>query len=578
MESTAMTFRFCCLSFLSFIFSSCTSEKSTPTQTADLVLRNGQIFTMDAARSWTSAIAIKGEEIVYVGADAGTEKFITPQNRVIDLQGKMVLPGFHDSHVHPVSGGIELGQCNLNGSNSTAEVFQKIRDYAAANPDKKWIVGGGWDLPIFPNANPHKNQLDELVPDRPAYLTAADGHSGWVNSRALELAGITKDTPDPTGGRIERNPKTGEPTGTLREMATDLVSKHLPELTVEDYLQGARRGLEMANRFGITSLVEASATDKILEAYSELDRRGELTARVLASIYVDPAKGEAQVDSLIAKRRKYQSKNLRANAVKIFADGVIEAQTAALLEPYLDKPGDRGVANLEPELFNPLVVRLDREGFQVHVHAIGDRGIRYALDAFEHAQRVNGKRDSRHLIAHLELIDPQDIPRFRELGVIADFQPLWAYADEYITKLTEPKLGLQRSRWLYPIASVVKTGAMIAGGSDWSVSSMNPLDAIQVAITRRGIEDGNGRSWIPEELVDLQTMLAAYTVTGAYANFQEQKTGSLEVGKAADLIVLDRNLFETTPQEVHRITVLFALLGGKEVFRHESFKDILTAK
>jgi hypothetical protein len=387
----------------------------------------------------------------------------------------------------------------------------------------------------------------------------------------LEVAGITKDTPDPTGGRIERDPKTGEPSGTLREMATDLVSKHLPELTAEDYLQGARRGLEMANRFGITSLMEASATDKILEAYAELDRRGELTARVLASIYVDPAKGEAQVDSLIAKRQKYQGKNFRANAVKIFADGVIEAQTAALLEPYLDKPGDRGVANLEPELFNPLVARLDHEGFQIHVHAIGDRGIRYALDAFEHAQKVIGNRDSRHLIAHLELIDPQDIPRFQRLGVIADFQPLWAYADEYITKLTEPKLGLQRSRWLYPIASVAKTGAMIVGGSDWSVSSMNPLDAIQVAITRRGLEDENGKAWIPVEIVDLQTMLAAYTITGAYANFQEQKTGSLEVGKTADLIVLDRNLFETAQQDVHRTTVLLTLLGGKEVFRHESF-------
>jgi hypothetical protein len=562
-----------CLFFASLIFLSCSSQKSTTPQSAELVLRNGEIFTMDAARSWASAIAISGGTIVYVGADAGAEKWIGPQTRVIDLQSKMALPGFHDSHVHPVSGGIELGQCNLNGSTSAAEVFQRIRGYAAANPDKKWIVGGGWDLPIFPNANPHKKQLDELVPDRPAYLSAADGHSAWVNSRALEIAGITKDTAEPAEGRIERDSKTGEPSGTLRELAADLVSKHLPELTTEDYLQGARRGLEMANRFGITSLQEASATDKILEAYAELDRRGELTARVVAAMYVDPAKGEAQVDTLIVKRRRYQSKNLRADAIKIFADGVIESQTAALLEPYLDKPGYRGIANLEPELFNPLVARLDREGFQVHVHAIGDRGIRYALDAFEHAQKANGKRDSRHLIAHLELIDPQDIPRFQQLGVIANFQSLWAYADEYIVKLTEPKLGPERSRWLYPIASVVKTGALIVGGSDWSVSSMNPLDAMQVAITRRGLEDGNGKAWISDEIVDLQTMLAAYTIAGAYANFQEQKTGSLEVGKAADLIVLDRNLFEGAPQNVHRATVLLTMLDGKEIFRHERFKE-----
>jgi predicted amidohydrolase YtcJ len=532
---------------------------------------------MDAARSWVSSIAIRGGEIVYSGTDAGAEEFIGSQTHRIDLQGKMVLPGFHDSHVHPVSGGIELGQCNLNGAISEEEVFHKISDYATANPDKKWIVGGGWDLPIFPNANPHKKQLDELVADRPVYLTGADGHSAWVNSRALESAGITKDTPDPTGGRIERDPKTGEPTGTLRELATDLVSKHLPQLTAADYLQGARRGLQMANEFGITSFTEASASDKILEAYAELDRRGELTVRVLAAMYVDPAKGEAQVDTLVAKRQRYQSKNLRANTVKIFADGVIEAQTAALLEPYLDKPGDRGPANFEPEVLKPLVARLDREGFQVHVHAIGDRAIRNALDAFEHAQKLNGKRDSRHVIAHLELIDPEDIPRFRELGVIADFQPLWAYADEYITKLTEPKLGPQRSRWLYPIASVFKTGAVVVGGSDWSVSSMNPLEAMQVAITRRGLEDGIGKPWIPEELVHLPMMLAAYTIAGAYASFQEQKTGALEVGKAADLIILDRNIFECAPQDVQRAVVLLALLGGKEVFRHESFREKTTS-
>jgi len=559
------------LLLVGLIFSGCNSQKTATQQIADVVLEHGEIYTQNATRAWASAIAIRGEAIVYVGDDAGAEKFIGSQTRVIDLKGRMVLPGFHDSHVHPVSGGIELGQCNLNGSRSATEVFQKVRDYAAMNPNKKWIVGGGWDLPIFPDANPHKSQLDELVPDRPAYLTAADGHSTWVNSRALEIAGINKDTPDPVGGRIERDPQTGEPSGTLRELAADLVSKHLPELTSEDYLLGARRGLEMANRFGITSLLEASATDKILDAYAELDRRGELSARVLASIYVDPTKGEAQVEDLIAKRQRYQGKNLRATAVKIFADGVIESHTAALLAPYLDRPDSRGIANLEPEQFNPLVARLDREGFQIHVHAIGDRGIRSTLDAFEHAQKVNGRRDARHLIAHLELIDLGDIPRFRQLGVIADFQALWAYADEYILKLTEPKLGLQRSRWLYPIASVAKTGAMIVGGSDWSVSSMNPLEAMQVAITRRDLAVRDGSSWIPEELVDLPLMLAAYTINGGYAGFQEQKTGSLEVGKAADLIVLDQNLFVSAPQDVHRAKVLLTLLNGKEVFRHAEF-------
>jgi len=521
---------------------------------------------------------LQADSIVYVGGDAGAEEWTGPGTRVIDLQGKMVLPGFHDSHVHPVSGGIELGQCNLNGAASASEVFQRIRAYAAANPGRTWISGGGWDLPVFPDANPRRQQLDELVPDRPAYLTAADGHSAWVNSRALAAAGVTKDTADPPNGRIERDPKTGEPTGTLRESAAELVSKRLPALAAADYLEGARRGLQLANQFGITSLMEASATDEILDAYAELDRRGELTARVVVAMYVSPSKGEAQVEALVAKRRRYQGRHLRATAAKIFADGVIESQTAALLEPYLDRPGYRGNANLEPEQFNPLVAALDREGFQVHIHAIGDRGIRYALDAFAFAQQKNGRRDARPLIAHLELIDPQDIPRFQQLGVVAVFQALWAFPDEYITELTEPKLGPQRSRWLYPIASVANTGAVISGGSDWSVSSMNPLEAMQVAVTRRGVDAGEGKPWIPQEQVDLKTMIEAYTIAGAYANFQEEKTGSLEVGKAADLIVLDRNLFASRPQDIHRATVLWTLLEGKEVFRHASFKDSPTSK
>jgi predicted amidohydrolase YtcJ len=257
----------------------------------------------------------------------------------------------------------------------------------------------------------------------------------------------------------------------------------------------------------------------------------------------------------------------RATAAKIFADGVMESGTAALLEPYLNRPGYRGIPNLEPKLFNRLAVVLDRAGFQIHVHAIGDYAIRMSLDALENAGRINGRRDARHHIAHLELINPQDVPRFRQLRVVANFQMLWAYADPYITKLTEPALGPERSRWLYPVGSVVKSGAIIVGGSDWSVTSMNPLEAIQVAVTRRGLEETAGGGWIPEQIVDLPTMLAAYTINGAYISHQEGITGSIEVGKAADLIVLDRNLFEVPPSGIHKVKVLHTLLAGKEVCR-----------
>lgn len=546
-------------------------SQKLPAKTADMVFLNAAAYTMNASRAWAEAVAIKQGRIVYVGADNGARIFIGPRTRVVDLRGKMLLPGFHDSHVHIVMGGIELGECVLSDLTTEQQILEAVRRYAEQNPQAKWIRGSGWQLPVFANANPHKSLLDKTVPDRPVLLVAADGHSAWANSRALEIAKVTKNTPDPKPGRIERDAETGEPTGTLREDAIELVSKHLPEYTMEDYVKGLRRGLEMANRYGITSFQDANCDESQLKAYAELDRRGELTARVVAALSVNPSNGISQVPRLTELRKKYHGRRLRATATKIFADGVIEARTAALLEPYLETNGDRGKANVEPEQFNPLVAALDREGFQVHVHAIGDRAIRNALDAFEFARSKNGSRDSRHHIAHLELFSPRDIPRFRQLGVIANFQPLWAYADTYITKLTLPALGPERSRWLYPIRSLASTGAVVACGSDWTVTSMNPLDAIQVAITRRGLDEGPGSPWIAEEKADLAEMLAGYTINGAYVNFEEKQTGSIEVGKAADLIVLDRNLFEIAPHEIHRAKVLLTLLEGREVYRDRSF-------
>lgn len=544
-----------------------------PAERADLLLTNGAVYTMSAARPWASALAVAKGKILYVGDDRGALRLRSGSTVVADLGGKMVLPAFQDSHIHLVTGGVELGLCNLSSLRTKEEVFEKIKAYAAANPGQAWVTGGGWDLPVFPQANPRKEDLDALVPDRPAALSSADGHSAWVNSRALELAGVTKDTADPAGGRIERDPKTGEPTGTLRESAAGLVEKLVPELDLEDYIKGLRAGLRLANRFGIASIIEASAGEKILDAYAALDRSGELSVRVLASLHVDTGKGIAEVERLVKLRQAYRGARLKSTAAKIFADGVMESHTAALLEPYIDRPGDRGTPLLEPAAFNTLAAALDAADFQIHVHAIGDRAIRMSLDALEAAGRANGFRDMRHHIAHLELIDPADIPRFKRLGVAANFQALWAYADPYITDLTIPILGPGRSRWLYPIGSVARTGAVIAGGSDWSVSSMNPLEAIQVALTRRGPDDPPGDAWIPEEKVDLETMLRAYTTNGAWLSHEEKVRGSLEPGKAADLIVLGRNLFKIPVSEIGRVKVLLTLVDGREVFRDPSFKD-----
>jgi predicted amidohydrolase YtcJ len=558
--------------FLLLSANACRRGRELPA--AELILKNAAVYTLDSTRPWTEAVALAGGKIVFVGQSPEAEKYKDEGTKIIDLEGKLVLPGFQDSHVHLISGGMELALCDLNDLQTKEEVLARVRAYCDENPDKEWVTGGGWALPVFPEANPSKEELDGVVSERPAFLSAADGHSAWVNSRALELAGITEKTADPEDGHIERKPGTNEPSGTLREAAMGIVSRLIPEPTAEEYRNGLRAGMALANRFGITSIIEASADDRILETYAEFDRSGKLSVRVLASIYVDPAKGPAQVDELIRKREANRGRILKATAAKIFADGVIESHTAALLEPYLDRPGDPGKPILEAEEFNRLAVALDKAGFQIHVHAIGDRAVRMTLDAIEAARDENGPRDGRHHIAHLELIDPADIPRFARLGVVANFQALWAYPDTYITQLTEPILGPERSARLYPIGSVVRSGGLFAGGSDWSVSSLNPLDAIQVAVTRRDPQEPDGPAWLPEELVDLPTAVAAYTKNGAYLSFEENDRGSLEPGKAADLVVLDRNIFEVPAQEIHAVKVVLTILEGKVVYSAGNTPDL----
>jgi predicted amidohydrolase YtcJ len=538
---------------------------------ADLVLRHGAIYPLAGDTLTVEALAIRNGRIVYAGPDAGARSFIGDRTTQLELDGRMVLPGFHDIHIHPVSG-IGLAEPVLADLDTPEEILDSVRRYAASHPDLVWIRGAGWQLPVFPDANPRKELLDEAVPDRPVFLRAADGHSAWVNSRALDVAGVTAATPDPVNGRIERDPATGEPTGTLRESAMDLVSRQLPPRTQAEVEAGIRRALAMANRFGITSVHEANAGPELLRAYASLDSANQLTARVVAAMETDPKAGPAQVDSLRAWRGRYRgARYFSPSAAKIFADGVIEAKTAALLEPYAGGT-DRGEANLSPGALDSLVAAIDAAGLQVHVHAIGDRAVRMTLDAMERARQHNGPRDARPIIVHLELIDPADIPRFARLGVIPSFQPLWAYADEYITRLTEPVLGPTRSRWLYPIGSLARSGARMAAGSDWSVSSMNPLEAIQVAVTRRAPDTTAGQAWIPEETVDLRTMLTAYTMGGAFASREEGSNGSLEPGKAADLIVLDQNLYRIPPTRIHQVKVLMTLLEGREVFRDPSWR------
>jgi predicted amidohydrolase YtcJ len=533
---------------------------------ADLIFRNAAVYTVDAARSWATAVAVRDGRIVYVGGDSIPPGLVGPRTEVSDLGRRMVLPGFQDGHVHPIDSGVDLGECALDTLTTATAIADAIRSYAAAHPKLTWVRGSGWQLPVFPAGNPSKAVLDRILPDRPAAFTAADGHSAWVNSKALELAGITRNTPDPPNGRIERDSRSGEPSGTLREDAMDLVYRVVPERTDAELAAGLERAQTLANRFGITTVLDATVKEPGLRAYTSADRNGTLTLRVIPALNLAQPLPDSMLPRLRDLRVRYTSPRVRAPAVKLFVDGVIEARTAALLAPYGDRPGDAGKPIYDPAALNDLAAALDRDGFQIHIHAIGDRAIRVSLDALAFARARNGVRDARHTITHLELIDPDDIPRFRALGVVANFQALWANGDEYLTTLTEPTLGPARSRWLYPIASVVRTGAVVSGGSDWSVSSLNPLEAIETGITHRPPGDTRQPPWHPVERVDLPMMIAMYTINAAYENHQERETGSIEVGKLADLVVLDRNLFELDPGEIHTARVIRTLLEGVTVF------------
>ena len=536
------------------------------TQPADVVFHNGSIYTVDGTRSWADAVALSAGRIVYVGADEEARRLAGPSTQVVDLDDRMMLPGFQDVHIHPISGGIEAAACDLNDLTTLEQYLDAIRTYAEENPDEEWIMGGGWSMSEFgPGANASRELIDAIVPDRPVLLTSADGHSAWVNSKALEIAGITAETPNPADGVIDRESDTGEPLGSLQEGAISLVRRHAPAIDLETRTAGLQYAIEMLNDYGITSIQDANVDEDDLKTYRALDDRGELSLRVVGSQWWDRESGEEQIENFKALREQYTRGRVRSTTVKIMQDGVMENFTAAMLEPYIGKGDTRGIPMVPPEALKSAVTALDAEGFQVHFHAIGDAAIRQSLDAVEAALEKNGNNDHRHHISHLELIDPEDVSRFRKLGVIANFQPLWAFADSYITELTIPFIGPERSRWLYPIGSVYRSGGMIAFGSDWSVSTANPFEQMETAITRMGSAGETSEPFLPEQRIDLPLALAAFTINAAYVNTSEGETGSIEVGKYADLIVLDRNLFDIDPREISDTRVLMTMIEGQVV-------------
>jgi len=541
------------------------SQKSA---VADLALRNGAIYTVDGSRSWAETVAIDDGRIVYVGNDAGAKDYVGPQTQVVDLKGRMVVPGMQDVHIHPISGGIEANGCDLNAATSVEEYLAIIKKYADEHPDDPWIKGGGWSMAAFgPGALARKELIDAVVPDRPVILWSRDGHTTWVNSRALEVAGITKDTPDPADGRIDRDPKTGEPSGSLQEGASGLVAGKSPLNTDQVRDDGLRYAIKMLNGYGITGVQDASVNEEDLKTYHRLDEAGELSLHVVGSIWWEREPGLAQIEGIKKLRSDYTSGRVDAGTVKIMQDGVLENYTGVVLEPYRLKGQKdvRGIPMVEPELLKQAVTKLDAEGFQIHFHAIGDGAVRQALDAIEAARTANGNLGHRHHISHIQLIHPDDQPRFRQLNVIANFQPLWAYADDYVTDLTLPFISEAAAAYMYPIATLERSGAVVAFGSDWSVSTANPFEEIETAITRMSSLGDTDKPFMPEERIGLPEALAAFTINAAYTNRDEKNTGSLEVGKLANLAVLDRNLFEIPASEISDTKVLLTLFEGKPV-------------
>jgi len=524
-----------------------------------LILTGGAVYTLEPSQPWAEAVAIANGRIVAVDSASAIETRYTAKN-TLNLDGMMVLPGFHDAHVHVLEGGVELAQCDLNAIPSIDALLTAIAACHEALPPDAWLIGGGWDYSLFaPDANPKRELLDAIAGERPVALAAADGHATWVNSRTLALAGIDASTPNPRNGIIERD-ATGGPSGTLREAASRLVDAVKPGISAVEREAGLRRGLTLANGFGITSFIEARADADIVAAFRALASRGELTARVVLSV----SARDAARDALVDPSDRGSGEALRLDSVKIYMDGVLEGETAALLEPYAS--GVVGQLKYSPEALRDMVVDFDARGIQVHVHAIGDRAVQVTLDAFAAARAANGVRDNRHTIAHLQLIDPADYPRFALLDVTANFQPLWAYPDSYITDVNLPAVGQARVDRMYPIGSLYRDGVRIVGGSDWSVSSMNPLPAIETAITRQDPSHQVAGVLNADEAVSLPIMLAAYTREAAWLMHQEREVGTVAPGKLADLVVLDRNLFDIPPSEISEAQVVMTLLAGETVF------------
>jgi len=609
-----------CLVSPCLLITSVFSEGLPVSEHADIVLMNGTVYTVQYGTDWPDtpqeAIAIHGRTILAVDSNNGIEPYIGPETQVHDLKGKMVLPGFIDTHIHlgaaaQIMAGVDLLPCT-----SPSEIQSTIRDYAEKNKDIPVIRGFGWNYFLFNESGPHKEMLDQVISDKPVILTSFDGHATWVNSRALEIAGITGSTPEPTGGKIERD-SDGNPTGVLREMAaSNLVTNKVPPLTIAQIKEMLEKILPRAAEAGITTADDAAVSPEIISAFADLEDEGKLPVRVFGEIVALPELGVEEIPLMEAERSIFylgypaieegysyiddlpglldgeSQYNVTLSTIpdysddeglfriqtgKLFLDGVVEGHTGYLIEPYADEPSTYGTINWDVNKFQDMIEALDSLGFQIDIHAIGDGAVRMCLDAYQNAQEKNGVRDSRHKISHIQLIDPSDVHRIHDLGIIAALQPNWFYYDENFEHVSLPYLGEERVHRMYSLKTILDSGAMVAFGTDYPVGTdyltYNPLDGIRTAVTRLPLPPDSPitEPYHPEELIDLKTAIEAYTYWGAYTNFMENSTGTLEKGKLADIVVLDKDLFSMPLTDINKARVAATYLEGKKVYADADF-------
>ena len=551
-------------------------ELSNDLPKADIVFTGGAVYRVTDSDPWATAVAISKNRITYVGDDAGAISSIGPNTIVVKLNGKMLLPGFQDAHVHPVDSGMTYNQCAVFDLPELEDLLDAIKTCVDERPNAEWIVGAGWYVSTFaPTGRPPKGLLDAIAPDIPITLLSNAAHTVWANSAAIKRAGITSETKDPEGGRIDRDSESGEPSGRFQESAMPLIQSFEPAITLKERIAGLAYAQQLFHSYGITgvhdSYVEVSRETAYsnMEAYTAFSDQEGLKMHVVAAMLYEPTLPlEPQIELFKSLRDSADRNHVNATAVKILVDGVATSYSAAMLEPYADRldEGIKGTPLIPRADLIDLVTRLDALGFQIHFHSIGDAATHYSLDALEVARTQNGLRDSRHHLSHIMAWDPTDFNRMADLDAIANFQALWASKGTHYEEITYVRMGEERSKYLYPINSLHKLGVHLAFGSDWYVTSANPLLAIEVAVTR--LEPGGNSTdpLLPAEAIDLATAIRAATLGSAYGNFLNKDTGSIEVGKLADLIVIDSNLFDIPTSDLSKARVMLTLFGGEVVF------------